>query len=419
MVRLTKTLVDGMEAAAKPYYVSDDDVRGFRVRIFPSGTKSFWACYRTGAGTPRRMSLGRYGAITCDEARRLAKVVLGNVAGGEDPVLERRTRRNSMRVSELCDLYLADMKKGLIQGKRGLPKQDSTIATDIGRVERHIKPLLGTRLLRDLTATDMRGFVRDISRGATAATQKTKPRGKSIVRGGAGAARRTFGLLSGILSFAVDRGHLDRNPALGVRRPADGQRTRRLNGEEYKKLGDAIRAADEIECWQVVVGIKLIALSGCRLGEIAKLRWSEVDHAQGCLRLQKTKEGQSLRPIGDAFMFALSEAPKSSSEFVLPGVGRDGYFRELGKGVKRLAQGAGFVDVTAHTLRHSYASVAGDQNFSISTIGAMLGHTSGGVTAKYVHHLDSLLRAAANQVANQILAQMQFRVCENEQAKAA
>lgn len=71
-------------------------------------------------------------------------------------------------------------------------------------------------------------------------------------------------------------------------------------------------------------------------------------------------------------------------------------------GFKRIMKKAKLSDVTPHTLRHSYASVAGDLGYSESTIGALLGHAAGTVTSKYVHHLDSALIAAADRVAQAI-----------------
>ena len=62
--------------------------------------------------------------------------------------------------------------------------------------------------------------------------------------------------------------------------------------------------------------------------------------------------------------------------------------------------------MTPHTLRHSFASVAGDLGFTESTIAAMLGHAAGTVTSRYVHHLDSVLVAAADKVATAIHAMM-------------
>ncbi|MGB3469324.1 MAG: hypothetical protein WBA51_00710 [Erythrobacter sp.] len=119
-----------------------------------------------------------------------------------------------MTVSKLCERYRLDLEKGLILGKGDRLKKPSTISTDIGRIDRHILPLLGNRRVKDLTTRDINRAMKDIMHGKTRVSVKTsKLRGRSIVRGGAGTAARTIGLFGGILTYAVGLGVIDRNPA--------------------------------------------------------------------------------------------------------------------------------------------------------------------------------------------------------------
>ena len=305
-------------------------------------------------------------------------------------------------MAELCDRYLEAADKGLIMGKRGAAKKASTLYVDRGRIERHIKPLLGKRLVIELTQPDVQRFVRDVQAGKTADVIKTGSRGKAVVEGGAGTAARTVGLLGGILSFAISEGIITANPAAGVKKPADRKRKRRLSADEFAALGKALRAAEDSqeERWQAVAGVRLLALTGCRLGEIVKLRWAEVDRAESCLRLEDSKEGASVRPIGNAVVALLNSLPSAGgSPFVLPAARGSGAFASLDDALERIAARAGLPDVTAHTLRHSFASAAGDLGYSDSTIGALLGHAGSTVTSRYVHHLDAVLIAAADRVA--------------------
>ena len=87
--------------------------------------------------------IGRHGVLTPDEARARAKAILGTVVDGADPAAEKQAARNAKTVAELCDLYLADAEAGRLLTRRKASKKPSTLATDKGRVERHIKPLLG------------------------------------------------------------------------------------------------------------------------------------------------------------------------------------------------------------------------------------------------------------------------------------
>src|SRR6476619_2301462 len=144
MPKLTKRLVDSLEAKDTDYFAWDEELPGFGVRVWISGRKTYVAQYRK-AGRSRRVKIGAHGALTVEEARKEARVILGDVARGEDPAEDRATRRKSITVKELCDNYLAAAEGGLIMGKRNLPKKPSTLASDRGRIEQHIKPLLGNK----------------------------------------------------------------------------------------------------------------------------------------------------------------------------------------------------------------------------------------------------------------------------------
>lgn len=406
MVRITKRFVEAAEPIGRDYFIWCDDLPGFGLRVFASGRRSYLIQYRAG-GRSRRVSIGLHGALTADEARREAKSLLGRVARGEDPAEERATHRGAMTIAELCDAYLDATDKGLIMGKGGLPKKASTLYVDRGRIGRHIRPLLGARLVKDLAVSDVQRFVRDVQTGKTAAVVKTGSRGKAVVEGGPGTAARTVGLLGGILTYAVSEGIIPHNPATGVKRPADQKRKRRLSAKEYEALGQTLQSveAEEAERWQAVTGVRLLALTGCRLGEIVKLRWVEVDTTGPCLRLEDTKEGASVRPVGTAVVELLANLPRvPGSPYVLPAGRGKGAFVSLPDALERIMERAGLDGITAHVLRHSFASTAADLGFSDSTIGAMLGHAGHGVTSRYIHHLDAVLMAAADRVANQISA---------------
>ena len=348
MPRITKRLVETAEPMGRDYFLWCSDLPGFGVRVFASGRRSYLIQYRAG-GRSRRVAIGLHGALTADEARREAKSLLGRVAKGEDPAKERATRRGSMTVGELCDAYLVAADKSLIMGKGGKAKKASTLYVDRGRIERHIKPLLGKRLVVELIQADLQRFVRDVQAGKTAGVVKTGFRGKAVVEGGAGTAARTVGLLGGILSFAISERVITINPAAGVRKPADRKRTRRLTVEEFGALGAAITQMEDgaEERWQAVAGVRLLALTGCRLGEIVKLRWSEVDRSGPCLRLEDSKEGASVRPIGGATLAVLSALPRMpGSPFVLPAARGSGSFASLDDALDRIMARAGLEAVT-------------------------------------------------------------------------
>jgi integrase len=406
--RLSKRTVEAAEVRATDWFLWCDDLPGFGVRVLPSGKRSYLVQYRA-AGRSRRAVIGLHGRLTCDEARKEAAAMLGQVAKGGDPAEDRVTRRAAMTVAELCIRYMAAANRGSVLGKRGAGKKPLTLAYDQSRIDNHIVPLLGSRLVRDMTHADVARFIRDVSAAKTAGTEKTdKLRGKSIVKGGVGAATRTAGLMGGILSFAVSEGVIPTNPATGVRKAAYKQRVARLDAKGYRALGAALAAkAGEGMNASAIAAARLLALTGCRRNEILALRWSEVDAGGHALRLVDSKEGASVRPIGAAALDVLAGIEqKDGAVYVLPGERRAAPYGGFKGAWVRIRAAAKLDGVTPHTLRHSFASVAGDLGYSESTIAAMLGHAAGSVTGRYTHHLDVVLVAAADKIAAEIARMM-------------
>ena len=404
MAKLTKRLVDAAEPREKDYVVWDDELPGFGLRVFTSGKRSYVLQYRA-LGRSRRYTIGLHGVWTAEGARQEAKVQLGRVAQGDNPAEERQLDHKAITVKELCTLYLNDLNAGLILGKGGRPKKPTTIVTDTGRIERHIIPLLGTRRVKDLTKADINKALKDIMAGKTRVSVKTKKlRGKAIVRGGAGTATRTVGLLGGILTYAVESGIITSNPAHGLRKPKDNVRQRRLSEAEYRTLGEMLRKAAQEEKYAMTVDIiRQIALTGCRRGEMIGLKWIEADTEASCLRLMDSKEGESIRPIGLPVVEYLEQRHTGDvGTYVFPGRGEDNAFGSFPNHWEQLFKDSALSDVTPHVLRHSFASIANDLGFTEVTIAALVGHAKGSVTSKYIHTLDTALIMAADTISGYI-----------------
>src|SRR5262249_28077484 len=155
-----------------------------------------------------------------------------------------------------------------------VPKKASTLAIDRGRIDRHIKPLLGPMKVAAVTREDVDTFLHDVAAGKTAGKTKTaRKRGLARVRGGKTAATRCVGLLGAIFSYAIRHRMCSDNPVRGVDRFADGKRDRRLTDSEYVALGNAIRKADaENTVWPPAISAgHFAALTGWRIGEVLAL----------------------------------------------------------------------------------------------------------------------------------------------------
>lgn len=404
MAKLTKRAVDAADVRAKDYFIWDDELPGFGLRVFASGKRSYLIQYRA-LGRTRRYTIGLHGIWTPETARQEAKVQLGRVAKGDNPSEERQLDHQAITVKELCGLYIADLNAGLILGKGGRPKKTSTIVVDKGRIERHIIPLIGSRRVKDLTKTDINKVLKDIMAGKTRVSVKTKKlRGRAIVRGGAGTATRTVGLLGGIFTYAIDAGIIDRNPAHGLKKPKDNVRNRRLTEAEYHLLGEILRKAAQTEKYAMTVDIiRQIAMTGCRRTEMIRLMRTEVDAAGSCLRLVDSKEGASIRPIGLPVIEYLEERCKGlTGTYVFPGQEEDNAFGSFPNHWEQIFKDTALADVTPHVLRHSFASIANDLGFTEVTIAALVGHSKGTVTSKYIHSLDTALIMAADTISGYV-----------------
>jgi integrase len=396
--RITKRLVDSVQAQAREQFLFDTELPGFGLRVSPKGQKSYIVQYRAGAGRAapkRRVTLGRHGVLTPDEARRLAKTLLAEVAQGIDPAVRRRNERNAPSVAELCDWYLAE----------GIgTKKASTIATDRGRIERHIKPLLGSKRVQDVSVADVERFMRSIAEGKTAIDIVTGPRGRARVTGGKGTAARTVGLLGGIMTFAVQHGLRPDNPVHGVERYRDRHNERFLTAAELGRLGEALSEAEEKGANPLAIAIiRLLALTGCRRGEIEALRWSEIDFEWGCLRLTDGKTGARVVQLGAPALKLLAALQRlGTSPWVFPATSGTGFFEGTPKVWKSIRQRAGLSGVRLHDLRHSYASFGVAGGNSLFIIGRLLGHRDLKTTNRYAHLGDDPLRTGADRIARQV-----------------
>jgi integrase len=384
----------------------DAAVPGFGARRQQSEAIAYILKYRTKEGRQRWMTIGRHGAPwTPDEAREEARRVLGGVATGEDPSADKMLKRKAATVSELCDQYLADAEAGRLLTRRKVAKKTSTLSTDKGRIERHIKPLLGNMKVPSVTRADIEKFMHDVAEGKTAGrTKTTKKRGLANVRGGKGTASRTTGLLGAIFTYAIGRNIRTDNPVHGVIRYADGRKERRLSSLEYQALGTAMKQSENANLWPpAILAVKFLTLTGWRSGEALKLTWKEVDIESRTATLSDSKTGRSVRPISNAACAILKEAKKLSNDsLVFPatrGVGSMLGFPKFWKKISSVQKIP--PDITPHTLRHSFASLGGDLGYSELTIGAIIGHRSNTITSRYIHSADTVLLSAVDAIADE------------------
>ena len=410
-VLLTKRVIDAASPKDKRYYVWDSALSGFGVRIGTSGDKTFIVRYRAEGGgrsaAQRFVTVGRYGTLAPEQARKHAKTILGGVAKGDDPADERRAKRREMKITGLVDLY--ETEGCVIQrGKRqGEPMKALTKQYTLARLRHHVVPLLGHKRASEVNPGDIERLVRDVTAGKTARDEKVGPRKRLIVRGGEGAARKVVRDLSAVFSFAGRREIVPRNPcATAAVRKTDNQRQRFLILEEVARLGAALDELEQDGVNPKALNIaRLWALTGCRRNEIAGLTWPEVNFEESLLELDDSKTGKSIRPLGAAAVVLLKSIDKQDgSDFIFPAERGALHFQGTKTIWSRAIDKAGLPGVTPHTLRHTVGSTAISTGEALALTGAILGHANPRSTAIYAHVQNDPSRRAANRVTKKIAA---------------
>lgn len=402
MTKLTKRTIDALKPdRRRDTFLWDGELRGFGVRVKPSGTKTFIIQYRNIEGRTRRCVIGQYGVLTVEQARDLAQRKLAAMIDGADPSAERHAIRQGLTVSALCDWYLTEAEAGRLIGRNRRPIKASSLSGDRSRIELHIKPLIGNRIVSQLKLADIERLQGDIAAGRTARARKTGRGGQAA--GGIGVAARAISTLRSLFNHARRLGLIEVSPATGVRIMASQRLKRHLGAGEIRHLGKVMTQMErEGEHPTGLAAIRVLLLTGFRRMEVLAMRKEWVQPDDNLVRFPDTKSGPQMRVAGDAAMTLLEErALRSHSPYIFPADWGDGHFIGVVRVLDRICARAGLDEVTPHTLRHSFASMAAAQGFSELTISGLLGHAPRGVTQRYVH-LDTALIIAADQVAAEI-----------------
>jgi integrase len=402
MAKITKRFVDSLKrpTSSRDVFHWDDALKGFGIRIKASGTASYLVQYRTRSGATRRLTIGKVGVETPDEARNSAKQALDLVENGEDPSADRKAQREAKTFDDLVDVYM--------ESDAWKKRTPSAMLIDQGRIDRHLRPLLGKRTVAEISRRDMEKVFRDIRDGRTAMDAPSgKKHGRIRVTGGEGTARRTLGLASAVFSFAVKEELILANPCHGIEKGRDGMRDAIVeDAEAYSRL---FKALDDPAISQPAAdAIRLIALTGARRGEITGLRWANVDLANGRLVFQPTqhKTGRAtgkpkVIPLPTKAQEILAALPAGKAdEFVIRSA-KIGAQIDLKKVWTRVRASAGLpADLTIHGLRHAIASHLAMAGASAPTIQAAMGHANIKMSVRYVHFAEGRKNELAERAAS-------------------
>ena len=411
IARITKRSVDSAGSSSANAFLWDDEVRGFGLKVTPTGRKVYILQYRlAGLGrtsTTKRVTLGEHGALTPDEARKLAKIQLGKVASGQDPSSDRAAGRKAPTVKDVGTDYLKSVHL----------RRKETTAYEYERLwEKHVLPEFGRRTVQAVSRQEVQRLHKSLADTPYA-------------------ANRILAMLGAFFGFAAKQGLIKahENPAHGIEHYPEKPRERFLTSAEFARLGQALTRAEKTGLPSspeyrkhaksaktakhrpksadepipanpyAVAAIRLLALTGCREGEILSLPWDAVDFDRGHLRLGDTKTGASVRPLGSAAAALLRTLPKvKGNPYVLPGSKKGQHMVDVQRLWYAARHAADLSDVRLHDLRHSFASVPATSGESMLVIKSMLGHARIATTERYAHLGDDPLKRATDRTSDTI-----------------
>lgn len=352
----------------------DSEVTGLMLRVFPSGRKS-WAVRYTFDGRKRFLKIANAESLTCTEARKQARKLLGQVALGKDPATKKQEAREASKAPTVAELT-EDWMEYAREHKRPL-----CVADDASMIKQHIAPALGHMRVADVGTDHVEKLHR--SMGATPYR-----------------ANRVLCLVKSMFNRAIRvKQWTAYNPCTPVRRNLEQPRHRYLSREEIDRLHAALNAYPNQRPVNVV---RLLLFTGSRRSEALRARWADFDLTEGTWTKpassvkQKRESRIPLNPAALNLLRALRAQSSPDAEYVFGGdADRPLYdLKRLWAFVQREAKLPG---VRIHDLRHSFASVLASGGVSLQTIGALLGHSEIRTTERYSHLFDEALRTATDK----------------------
>jgi integrase len=355
---LTQQIISRLKPVAKPYEVRCDKLKGFLVRVQPSGTLSYVCQYARG----KRITLGDARILTLDQARTKAREILGQVAAGVDPQEERKPKAGPLTLGR----FLTDHYQEWITSHH---RHDD----NLNRIRASFVDLLDTPLSDIIPWTIER--------------QRKARKDAGIA---AGTINRDVAALRAAINRAVDWGLIESNPLKPLKQiKTDKQGViRYLEPAEEARL---LAALDNLKPVDRLRPMVLLSLhTGLRWGELTALCWKDTDLQARRLTVRgegaKSKQTRHI-PLNDTAHGALMDWQGQSStlpaNLVFPG--RTGPIDNVYKHWATLLKAAGIEGFRWHDLRHSFASKLVQAGIDLNTVRELLGHQSLQMTLRYAH----------------------------------
>ena len=378
--RLTKRIIDAATPRAADYELRDRDVPGFLCKITPNGRKVFMVQYRTAAGTRRKPALGRFGQLTVEQARDLAREWLSAARKGLDPSTERMTLRKAPTVKDLCQRFMDEHSR--------VHNRPKTISANEYRIEHYIIPALGTKKVVEVTRRDIVDLMQKHKNIPTAANHNLS------------CLKKMFNLAE-VWELRGD----GTNPCRHVKMFPRRGKTRLITDAELARIFAYLDNAERerLEFPQVVLAVRLQFAFAARMSEITNLQWGWVDLANRRVAWPDSKTGGFSKPISKEAYDLLEMAKRSAtSPYVCPSVLDATQPLSIATYAHRwniILKAARVPHVGTHGIRHRAATDIANSGVPLKVGMALTGHKTVTMFMSYVHTEDDPIRLAADTVA--------------------
>ena len=382
-VDLTARLARETKPGDRDVFLFDRALPGFGLRVHRSGAKA-WIVQTRIEGKSRRVVIARHGEMDLAQARRHARDILARIRAGDNPADDIRKEKTAPTVAMLADEYLRRCDP------YWKPSGRKTIRIYL---KDRILPTFGKMPVERVGPEDVAAWFDAVS--------KDRP----------GAANRAFEILRSLMFWAEEYGFRDlgTNPCLGIRKNPRRDIARFLDTDELARLGRALDAREDK--WpEAVAAIRLLALTGCRRGEVLNLRWRDI--GDNAIALPDSKTGPRSVPLGGAaraVIKALPE-PRDPDAYLFPSLAGGRHAHRVVACWQAVCGDANLGKVRLHDLRHTAASHAVMSGENLPLVGKLLGHRRHETTAGYAHLADGDLVETAEKVGSLIADAMNLQV---------
>lgn len=376
---LTKKRIESLEPRSRAYIAWDSLITGFGVIVYPSGRKSFCIQFRDHKRKSKKHVIGSCSVMQVDDARAEARRCLALATLGNTTFLRQDTATETL----LSDVWARYEREHAQTLKISTRKENARLWLA------NISDVIGGRPVATLQKRD----VADLHN-------------RYFERPYLG--NRILSLLSLLLGLSERWGLREEgtNPCSGIQRYCEKSRERVLTDRELEAIDRELTSGRYHQ--SVVLAIRLLFVTGCRLREILNMKWEFIDWDARLIRFPDSKTGAKTVDMNPSVQSLLADAHQlDGNPYVCWGSVRSQPRIQIHRPWKKICEACGIPDVRLHDIRHTFASTAISHGANLIEVRDLLGHSDVQTTQRYAHLETEARREASRKVSGVIRNAMQ------------